>query len=159
MTQLLTLLLFIIIHKTINVWNFYMILSCRFKETFNNLRSRSFILPKYASNYCQNAVVRLTSTYFRSIHPGVQPHLLKKVVLKICSKFTGEHPCRSVISIKLKSRFGMVALLYICCRFSEHLFLRTPLKSCFWTSCFFRMKKLFFQKRRVLRRASTYKAW
>ena len=99
MTQLLTLLLFFIIHKTINVWNFYMILSCRFKETFNNLRSRSLILPKYASNYCQNAVVRLTSTYFRSIHPGVQPHLLKKDVLKICSKFTGEHPCRSAILI------------------------------------------------------------
>ena len=26
---------------------------------------------------------------------------LQKVVLKICSKFTGEHPCRSVISITL----------------------------------------------------------
>ena len=140
MTQLLTLLLFIIIHKTINVWNFYMILSCRFKETFNNLRSRSFILPKYASNYCQNAVVRLTSTYFRSIHPGVQPHLLKKGVLKICSKFTGEHPCGSVISIKLLWNF-----IEICLRhgFSPvkllHIF-RTPFPrgapcgGCFWLS-------------------------
>ena len=27
---------------------------------------------------------------------------LGKGVLKICSKFTGEHPCRSVISIKLQ---------------------------------------------------------
>ena len=27
--------------------------------------------------------------------------VLRKVVLKICSKFTGGHPCRSVISIKL----------------------------------------------------------
>ena len=26
---------------------------------------------------------------------------LKKAVLKICSKFIGEHPCRSVISIEL----------------------------------------------------------
>ena len=34
----------------------------------------------------------------RSSHPEV---FLKKGVLKICSKFTGEHPCRSVISIKL----------------------------------------------------------
>ena len=25
---------------------------------------------------------------------------LRKAVLKICSKFTGEHPCRSVISIR-----------------------------------------------------------
>ena len=44
---------------------------------------------------------------------------LEKGVLKICSKFRGEHPCRSVISIKLqsffasllKSRFGMGVLL------------------------------------------------
>ena len=33
---------------------------------------------------------------FRSSHPEV---LLEKGVLKICSKFTWEHPCRSVISI------------------------------------------------------------
>ena len=30
---------------------------------------------------------------------------LLKVVLKICNKFTGEHQCRSVISIKLQSNF------------------------------------------------------
>ena len=38
---------------------------------------------------------------FRSSHPEV---FLGKGVLKICSKFTGEHPCRSVISIKLQSK-------------------------------------------------------
>ena len=31
----------------------------------------------------------------------VQKVFLEKCVLKICSKFTGEHPCRSAISIKL----------------------------------------------------------
>ena len=31
--------------------------------------------------------------------------LLEKGVLKICSKFTREHPCRSAISIKLQSNF------------------------------------------------------
>ena len=30
--------------------------------------------------------------------------LLGKGVLKICSKFTGEHPCRIAISIKLQSK-------------------------------------------------------
>ena len=35
--------------------------------------------------------------------------LLRKGVLKICSKFTGEHPCRSVISIKLQSSFVLKA--------------------------------------------------
>ena len=47
---------------------------------------------------------------------------LKKVFLKLCSKFTGEHPCRSGTSMKLQSNllklhFGMrvfaVNLLYI----------------------------------------------
>ena len=80
---------------------------------------------------------------------------LGKGGMKICSKFTGEHPCRSVISIKLlsckfteeqqcqkcdfnkvalqgkaallKSHFGM-GVLQICWIFSEHLFLRIPLK-------------------------------
>ena len=41
---------------------------------------------------------------------------LGKGVLKICSKFKGEHPCRSVISIKLhttllKSHFSVDVLL------------------------------------------------
>ena len=50
---------------------------------------------------------------FRSNHPEV---FWGKGVLKICSKFIGEHPCRNAISIKLlatllKSRFGMGALL------------------------------------------------
>ena len=31
-------------------------------------------------------------------------------VLKICSKFTGGHPCRSAISIKLQSNFIKIAL-------------------------------------------------
>ena len=39
---------------------------------------------------------------YRSSPPEV---FLGKGVLKICSKFTGEHPCRSVISIKLQSNF------------------------------------------------------
>ena len=51
----------------------------------------------------------------RSSHPEV---FLGKGVLKICSKFIGEYPCRSEI-----------------CAFSEHLFLGTPLDGCFVISC------------------------
>ena len=36
-----------------------------------------------------------------------------KSVLKICSKFT-EHPCRSLISIKLQNNFIEIALRYGC---------------------------------------------
>ena len=50
---------------------------------------------------------------FRSSAPEV---FLGKWVLEMCSKFTGEHPCRSAISIKLQSNFlkphfGMGVLL------------------------------------------------
>ena len=39
-----------------------------------------------------------TSENYRNSHPEV---FLVKRCSEICSKFTGEHPCRSVISIKL----------------------------------------------------------
>ena len=57
--------------------------------------------------------VKLQAT--RSSHSEVS---LRKGILKIYSKYTGEHPCRSVISIKLlvtllKSHFDMVASNFI----------------------------------------------
>ena len=60
--------------------------------------------------------------------------VLGKGVPKICSKFTGEHRCLSVISIVstlLKSHFSMGVLLQIYYIFSEHLLLRKPLNGCF----------------------------
>ena len=63
---------------------------------------------------------------------------LRKGVLKICSKFTGEHPCRSAISIKLQSNFieitlqggySPVNLLHIF-----RILPRTVLDGCFWSS-------------------------
>ena len=48
---------------------------------------------------------------FRSSHPKV---FLKKSVLKICRKFTEEHPYRSVISIKLQINFVEIALRHRC---------------------------------------------
>ena len=39
---------------------------------------------------------------------------LGKGALKICSKFTGEHPCRSAISIKLQSNFIEIAFRHEC---------------------------------------------
>ena len=46
---------------------------------------------------------------FRSSHPEV---FLVKGVLKICSKFPGEQPCRIVILIKLQSNFIEITLRY-----------------------------------------------
>ena len=55
--------------------------------------------------------VRCPSTILQSSHPEV---FLGKGVLKICSKVTGEHPCRSVISIKLLSNFIEITLRHGC---------------------------------------------
>ena len=47
----------------------------------------------------------------RSSRPQV---FLRKAVQKIYSKFTGEHQCRSVISIKLQSNFIEIAFRHGC---------------------------------------------
>ena len=39
---------------------------------------------------------------------------LQKDILKICSKLTGEHPCRTVISIKLQSSFIEITVRHGC---------------------------------------------
>ena len=57
---------------------------------------------------------RLHSCFF--FYNQKQPFrgVLKKSVLKICSKFTGEHPYQSVISIKLLFNFIEIALRHKC---------------------------------------------
>ena len=56
---------------------------------------------------------------------------LGKGVLKICSKFTGEHPCQSVISVKLLWNFTKITLCHGCSLVNlPHIF-RTPLEGCF----------------------------
>ena len=45
------------------------------------------------------------SDIYRTSHPEL---FLGKGVLNICSKFTGEHPCQSAISIKLQSNLAFL---------------------------------------------------
>ena len=60
---------------------------------------------------------------FRSCHPEV---FLGKGVLKIYSKFTGEHPCQSAISIKLLCNFIEIALRHGCSPVNLLYIFRTP---------------------------------
>ena len=53
----------------------------------------------------------LVTWKYRSSHTGV---FLENGVLKICSKFTGEHPCRSVFSINLQSNFIEITFRHAC---------------------------------------------
>ena len=56
-------------------------------------------------------------------HPEV---FLGKAVLKICGKFTGEHPCQSVISIKLLCIFIEITLRHGCSPVDLLQIFRTP---------------------------------
>ena len=73
----------------------------------------------------------------RSSHPEV---FLGKGVLKICSKFTGEHPYRSVISIKLRNYtsawvFSCKFAVYFYNTFSyEHFWMAASKKNDFNTA-------------------------
>ena len=50
-----------------------------------------------------------------NLEQGTYPEVfLGKDVLKICSRFTGEHSCQSVIPIKLQSNFIEITLPYGC---------------------------------------------
>ena len=60
---------------------------------------------------------------YRSNRPEV---FLKKGILKICSKFTGEHPYRSVISIKLLCNVIEIALPDGCSPVNLLYIFRTP---------------------------------
>ena len=76
----------------------------------------------------------LKKRYIGSSHEEV---LLGKGVLKICSKFIGEHPWQRAISINLPCNFIEIALQHGCSPVNllhilDYLFLRTPLYCCFW---------------------------
>ena len=62
-------------------------------------------------NKLVNTLFRLEFYIYRSSHSEM---FLEKGVLKICIKFTGEHPCRSAISIKLQSNFIEITLRHGC---------------------------------------------
>ena len=59
----------------------------------------------------KSVITQYLDGILRSSHPEV---FSGKNVLKICSKFTGEHPCRSVDSIKLLRNFIEITLWHRC---------------------------------------------
>ena len=62
-------------------------------------------------------------THCRNSRPEV---FLRKGVLKICSKFSREHPCRIVISVKLQRSFIEIALRHGCSPVHLLHIFRTP---------------------------------
>ena len=96
-----------------------------------NLENLHVIIKK--SKFSSSASFNLAEMVQKQPPIGV---LRGKGVLKICSKFTGEQPCRCAISKKLQSNFFEIALRYgyspvNLLHISEHLFFRSPLDGCF----------------------------
>ena len=56
-------------------------------------------------------ILKYNVSILRSSHPEL---FLFKGILKICCKFTGEHPCRSLILIKLLCNFIEITLRHGC---------------------------------------------
>ena len=78
-------------------------------------------------HFCCYLAMLLCSSYRTGMGRSSRPEVfLGKGVLKICSKFTGEHPCRNAISINLQSNFIEIALRHVCSPVNlQHIF-RTP---------------------------------
>ena len=70
-----------------------------------------------------------------------------KGVLKICCKFTGEHPCRKSISIKLQSNFIEIALWHECSPVNLLPIFRTPFPRKTSGGCFWSWYRLYFSWR------------
>ena len=72
-------------------------------KTFRKIcRSTPLTLMRIFVEFPSFSVTFGESLFYRSSRPEV---FLRKGVLKICIKFTGEYPCRSLISIKLLCNF------------------------------------------------------
>ena len=83
---------------------------------------------------------------FITSRPGV---FLGKGVLKICSKFTGEHPFRSVISIKLQSNFTEIALRHGCSPANLlHIFITPFPMNTILGGCFIKLSTLTYSVER-----------
>ena len=85
---------------------YLLIRGSNFELNFDNWsKLLSSLLPRKA------ILVHLKTVYFQKQPSRDVP--TKKDVLKILSKFTEEHPCQSVISIKLQSNFGSSGGLFL----------------------------------------------
>ena len=84
---------------------------CFFTDFHDHLKFYIFIKAKLRLNI------------LRSNRPEV---ILRKGVQKICSKITGEHPCRCVISIKLLCKFIEITLPHECFPVNLLDIFRTP---------------------------------
>ena len=98
---------------------YYIIAKDQYKQNAKELFSRTNISITVSGAKHLGAVIGRVRSSHREVFLG-------KGVLKICSKFTGEHPCRSVISIKLLCNFIEITLRHGCSPVNLLHIFRTP---------------------------------
>ena len=115
---------------------FYVFHYCNIKKcVFNLLVIEKWVMQFYIY---KNTLFCSLAGNMKDINRSSPPEVfLRKGVLKICCKFTGEYPCRSVISIKLQSfsawGFSCKFAAYFQSTFSqEHLWRTASLVIHFW---------------------------
>ena len=96
------------------------------KVTYKSLQRLYFFIRHTCLGPCK--VNFVFSVKYRSSPPK---KFLGRGALKICSKVTGEHPCWSVISIKLQSSFIEITFRHWCSPVNLLQIFRTSLNVCF----------------------------
>ena len=66
----------------------------------------TLLLIRLILGLCLNFLIAISSGFFKPQFSTFQRFSYKKGVLKICSKFKGEHPCGSMISVKMQRYQG-----------------------------------------------------
>ena len=94
-------------------------------QLLNSARSCDVFIPKFKHVFFPvgDYFILITMKKIRSSPPGV---FLGKGVLKKYRKFRGEHPCLSVISIKLQNNFIKITLRHGCSPVNLLHIFRTP---------------------------------
>ena len=90
-----------------------------------------FLRTPISKNVCERLLLRSTWYEYWWKYRNSRPEVfLRKYVLKISNKLTGEHPCRSEIAIKLLCSFIEIALRHRCSPVNLlHIFRASFLKS------------------------------
>ena len=105
-----------------------LILGPFFRRCFSNCW---LLVPEHRNqNTVTGALLSLSSSknyfHFDKFRNSPPEMFLRKGVLKICSKFTGEQPCWIAISIKLQSNFIEIELWHGCSLINLLYIFRAP---------------------------------
>ena len=119
-------------HKTTNINDAGLILAmsvCPFSYTVTG-KDQSFRVQQYCCLKSKQNIEKVQKQPSRGVlkkrcSENMQ-QIFKKGVLKISSKFTGKHPCQSLVSMQLLRNFIEITLRHGCCPVKLLHIFRTP---------------------------------